>query len=480
MARLEGAAENRACCTASRGKLRREVTSAARPPILEISRRDAGGAGGPAHVLWTAERLRRWGTRSMLSLMDQGLISVAGFGLNVFLARWLRAEAYGAFAVAFAGFLFVSGFHNVLLLEPLTVLGPAQHSRRLPEYFREQAAIHALLVGSLSVLTLTVGIGLWRVNPQNWLGGAVVGSALALPFLLLLWLVRRMCYVLQRPSSAVLGSSLYAGYVFCGLFVLHALHRISPLSAFLVMGSGSLLAAWALWRVLGLERRSDAERERHSLQRTWRENWRYGRWLVGSTALSSAANQTQMFVVAGALGLSAAGVLRAMQVPALMLMQVLAATGLLILPAFSYDVGKGMEVRMWQKAKLVSWALLIGMATLSLLLLPISGTAEHLLYGGKYAAYSWLMALLALVPAAIGASLGHAMALRASQQPRFDLVANAIAAPVGVVSAFLLTRWLGLAGAAASLTFSYTTYSLVTCWIFSARRTSFLSQKRAA
>ncbi len=455
------------------------MTSAARPPILEISRRDAGGAGGPAHVLWTAERLRRWGTRSMLSLMDQGLISVAGFGLNVFLARWLREEAYGAFAVAFAGFLFVSGFHNVLLLEPLTVLGPAQHSRRLPEYFREQAAIHTLLVGSLSVLTLTVGIAIWRVNSQNWLAGAIAGSALALPFLLWLWLVRRMCYVLQRPSTAVLGSSVYAGYVFCGLFVLHALHRINPLSAFLVMGSGSFLAAWALWRVLGLSGGA-TKNEKHPLKRTWLENWTYGRWLVASTALSSAANQIQMFVVAGALGLGAAGVLRAMQVPALMLMQVLAATGLLILPAFSYDFGNQMEVRMWQKAKLVSWVLLIAMISLSLLLLPLSGPAESLLYGGKYARYGWLMPLLALVPAAIGASLGHAMALRASQQPRFDLVANAIAAPAGVSSAFLLTRWWGLAGAAASLMLSYTTYSLVTCRIFSAKRISFLSQKRAA
>jgi hypothetical protein len=72
------------------------------------------------------------------------------------------------------------------------------------------------------------------------------------------------------------------------------------------------------------------------------------------------------------------------------------------------------------------------------------------------------------------------MALRASQQPRFDLVANAIAAPAGVSSAFLLTRWWGLAGAAASLMLSYTTYSLVTCRIFSAKRISFLSQKRAA
>ena len=72
-----------------------------------------------------------WGVRSALSLVDQGLTSGAGFGVNLLLARWMPADVYGAFAVAFAGFLFVSGFHNVLLLEPMSVMGPSRHAERL-------------------------------------------------------------------------------------------------------------------------------------------------------------------------------------------------------------------------------------------------------------------------------------------------------------------------------------------------------------
>src|SRR6266481_1993479 len=74
------------------------------------------------------DRVRVWGLKSVLSLVDQALTSGAGFAVNIFLARWLAPALYGAFAVAFAAALFVAGFHNVLLLEPLSVFGPARHA----------------------------------------------------------------------------------------------------------------------------------------------------------------------------------------------------------------------------------------------------------------------------------------------------------------------------------------------------------------
>ncbi|HEX8871978.1 MAG TPA: WecB/TagA/CpsF family glycosyltransferase, partial [Candidatus Acidoferrum sp.] len=120
------------------------------------------------------------------------------------------------FAVAFAGFLFVSGFHNVLLLEPMSVMGPSRYAGNLPAYFRAQIVVHMLLVGALSAALLLAGAVLWRVVPGNPLAGAVVGGGLALPFLLLAWLARRMCYVVQRPALAMEGSAVYVGLVLVG------------------------------------------------------------------------------------------------------------------------------------------------------------------------------------------------------------------------------------------------------------------------
>ncbi len=76
------------------------------------------------------------------------------------------------------------------------------------------------------------------------------------------------------------------------------------------------------------------------------------------------------------------------------------------------------------------------------------------------------MPALALVPAALGASVGYSMALRAIHRPHFDLVSNAVAAPLGVISAIGLMHWWGIGGAAASMVLSYVTYAVVTCWIY--------------
>jgi uncharacterized membrane protein (UPF0136 family) len=121
----------------------------------------------------------------------------------------------------FATLLFLSGFHNVLLLEPMSVFGPAGYSHRLAGYFSAQLRVHAVLVGVLSGTLLTIGAVMTRFGAHRELVAATLGSALALPFLLLLWLARRMCYVVHRPSIAVWGSAAYFVFVLVGLFALH-------------------------------------------------------------------------------------------------------------------------------------------------------------------------------------------------------------------------------------------------------------------
>jgi O-antigen/teichoic acid export membrane protein len=412
------------------------------------------------HFSVSAVSLRTWGLRSALSLTDQGLTSGAGFLVNLLLARMLRTEAYGAFAVAFTGYLFISGFHNVLLLEPMSVIGPSRHADDLPQYFRAQLAIHFLLTVALSAVALIAAAVVWRLAPGSPLSGAVLGAGLALPFLLLAWLARRMCYAVQRPSVALIGSGFYVSFVIAGLFALGHFGKLGSFTAFVLMGVGSALAAGLLlWR-LGLLRWVPNGATGFSWRAVLRENWVFGRWLVGSTLLYSISSQTQVFLVAGVLGLGAAGILRAMQIPSLVMTQVVFAAGLLVLPSFSYDFGKGSMQRLRHKAMLVSICLVGGVLTFAFILAIFAGQTERLLFGGRYAAYAHLMPILALIPAAIGFSTGYAMAIRASHRTHFDLVANAIAAPVGLISAVFFTRWWGIAGAAASMAVGFSAYAI--------------------
>lgn len=417
-------------------------------------------------LLLTPAKLRVWGWRSAMSLVDQGLTSGAGFAVNLLLARWMVPEVYGAFAVAFAGFLFVSGFHNVLLLEPFSVMGPSRYEGKLPAYFRAQVAVHVILVGTLSSVLLIGGLVIWRVAPGSPLTGAVMGGGLALPFLLLAWMARRMCYVVQRPAMAVVGSGIYLLFVLAGLLMLGRFGRVGSFTAFLLMGCGSILTSALLFWRLGLGAGETGVKPEVSWRAVLRENWTYGRWLVGSTVLFSISSQTQMFLAASLLGLGAAGILRAMQLPSLVMTQVTTAAGLLVLPAFSYDFGRGCIERLRRKAMLVSIGLFGAALVYAVFLALFARGTEHVLFGGKYASYVWLMPVLALTPVCTGLSMGYSMALRASQKPHFDLIANAVAAPVGVVSAILFLHWWGLTGAAASMVLSFLAASVVNCFSF--------------
>jgi len=260
---------------------------------------------------------------------------------------------------------------------------------------------------------------------------------------------------MQRPSAAALGSGLYLLFVVAGLFLLGRYGLLGPFTAFLLMGFGSAVAACLLLSQLGLLRRKPNNGVDVSWRGVLRENWTYGRWLVGSTVLFSISSQTQTFLVAGFLGLGAAGVLRAMQLPSLVMTQVTTAAGLLILPAFSRDFGKRLMERLRHKAMLVSLGLVGAALLFAALLALFAGQAEHLLFGGKYAAYAWLMPVLALMPVCTGFSMGYSMAMRAAQKPHFDLLANALAAPVAVISAIFFLHWWGLPGAAASMILSF-------------------------
>ena len=46
----------------------------------------------------------------------------------------------------------------MLLLEPLSVMGPSRHADRLPAYFGAQIAFHGVLTGLLAVLALVSGL----------------------------------------------------------------------------------------------------------------------------------------------------------------------------------------------------------------------------------------------------------------------------------------------------------------------------------
>jgi O-antigen/teichoic acid export membrane protein len=379
--------------------------------------------------------------------------------LNLFLARWLTTEGYGAFAVAFATFLFVSGFHSVLLLEPMSVFGPASYALNTVRYFRAQLRVHFLLTAVLSVSLLLIAAAMSILGINRELVLATAASAVAFPLVLFLWLVRRMCYVVHRPAIAVWASASYFVSLLVGLFSMRGLGRMNPATAMVLMAVASAAAILVPLRKLGIL--SAQCGIPYPWKEVLRENWTYGRWLVASTTLFSVASQAQTYLAAALLGLGSAGVLRAMQMPSLVMTQVVSAIGLLLLPTLARDYGLGHIDQLRKKAVYASVVLAAAALIYAVALGIFAKPIESLMYAGRFSSSAWLIPVLGLVPVCTAFAAGFTMALRACQKPHFDLLANAISAPVGLVTAVLFIKLWGLGGASVSLVAGFAVYAAV-------------------
>lgn len=419
------------------------------------------------------DRLLLWGLRSGLSLCDQALVSGSTFVLNVMLARWLVREAYGAFAVCYAGFLFFSGFHNVLVVEPMTVIGPSCYPDRLVEYMGSQLRTHLVIVGPLFLAAILSGVGLAFFDVERVLVPVVLTLGSCLPFILLLYLVRRMCYVLQNSLVAVQASALYCLIVLPGAIGLHHFGYLTPATAFVLMAVASLLSSVFVVGRMSLSISLLLRGGSLSLVEMLRQNWSYGHWLVLITALSWLLVQAQTFLTAGFLELSAAGALRAMQLPSLVISQLIAAMTLLLLPSMSHELGRRDLARLHQKAILSTIALSVfGLAFVAVLYF-FYGPVEELLFGGKYASSGWLMPVLALAPLFTGAAASLSLALRTLRKTKFELFAYLLSGGVALVLGFVfIPRW-GLPGVAVSIVGGTATHLLgiVFCYLKYARKT---------
>ncbi|MDP9380637.1 MAG: hypothetical protein M3Q29_10920 [Chloroflexota bacterium] len=403
---------------------------------------------------------KRWLAKAGFSLLDQGALSGGNFVLNVLLALWLPYAEYGAFATAFSFFLFVSSFHNALVLEPLSSLGPAQGDRSIPGYLSGVTRFHILLTIGLGALTAMGGLLV-----EGSLRSSLWAIAAMLPVMLLLWLVRREFYLNTSPETAAAATCIYTAALLLGVLGLRSGGRLSPATAYLFMGLASAVACAAVWNRLRRTRNATggAAPTGHGsdVATVVRDHWRYGRWLAGGALLSLASTHAPVLLAARMLGLEAAGVLRAMQVFMLPMVQVILALGLLGLPVLSRQHAEGDTSRMRASGMALTAGLTLFAVLYEVVLFLGADTLQRILFGQKYADAAWLIPIFGLVPVFTAIVTGYSLMLRAVQRPEYYLIAHGVAAPVALLASLALIRSWGLGGAAASVVIANAAFALV-------------------
>lgn len=395
-----------------------------------------------------------FGLKAGISVVDQALVSGASFILHILFARWLLPNDYGVFAVVFSVFLFLSSFHNALVLEPMSVLASSHNPGHLTEYITHSIWLHFFLSVGLCLLLLFCGFGLiWLRNPM---GEPLIGLAFGGPLILLFWLLRRACYLDARAHLAMYASSLYSLFLFVGLWAMQEVKAASPLTAILSLGISSAAASIVLILLLGINVKTLLFGcSRAVLTSLFSKHWTYGKWVVGSSFVNWAGTAGYVPLIGSLVGFSEAGTLRAIQNLILPLQQILAGLANLWLPLNAkllIEHGK-------QSLKRNTHKMIIGTLIFSglyiLIIVIFSKPIIILLYGsGRYEQFEWLNYYLAIF--AIIGVIGQALsiALKALQRPDCVFYSQVGTAMITATAGSVLVWTWRLEGAAIGLILS--------------------------
>jgi O-antigen/teichoic acid export membrane protein len=402
-----------------------------------------------------------WAGKGSLALLDQGLISGSNFLIGILLARWLVPEQYGAYALAFSIFLFAAGFHNALLLEPMSVFGPASYGKCLPAYLGKLLGLHSALVLLLAAL-VGAGVAILHYSTLGLgLAAPLWGVCIATPTILFFWLCRRAAYVKLAPSLAAGGACAYCLAVISLLLAAKALGWLSGFAAFLIQAVAATAAGGLLLVFL---RPRLASQSGPSGSEVVRQHWRYGRWAVGTQFVYWLSGNAYYVIVAAFVRMEDVAALRALQNFTLPFSQFLSALSLLVLPwasaRFAEEGGQGLRRRIRQVT-----LLFVGVASAYVAVLwLLGGRIMAILYAGRYTDFAYLLPLVAAPVVVLAASQGSTIAVQAMQAPAEVFLAYSVSATLTILAGVALARYWGLTGALIGILTSSLGFCIVITW----------------
>ncbi len=367
----------------------------------------------------------RWLKKGFWAVMDQGLLATSNFVLNILLARWLTPYEYGAFSLAFAVFLFVGALQQATLLEPMLVFGAGKYKQRLPEYLGTLVYGHLgfAALGSLMLTAAALGFALWG---SYSLSAVLISLALAEPFILLLWLMRRACYVSLEPRLAASGGAWYMVSMLAGTYTLYRFEWLSTATAFGVMAISSL--ATSLWLAARLPLKLPSLRGGGLTRESLMSHWEYGRWSVANRGMYWFPNNGYYLLLPLWGGLEAGGSFKALMNLVTPMQQTITSLTVLLLPSLV----RARERSKFDSSVRLSLIPLVLASVLYWVLLGVfHDQVVSLAYGGQYAEYADLLWILGLLPIALATNEVFAQALRALERPDALFRAYALYAVIG-------------------------------------------------
>lgn len=377
-------------------------------------------------------KLSFWGGKASFSLLDQGFFSGANFIVSLFLARYVDPSAYGEFSIVYTIFLFVSGFYNSLVLEPINVLGLKHHSGDLKEYIYRTLGMHLFISVVLLIIGLIITsiLFIFRVNEIYCLLSLFV--SISIPFIFFFWVARQCAYLRLVPKISFLGSLVYAISYIAGFFVIVSIKSFQISNVFILMAFSSLLGGLFIFKLLGI----NIFRKRIfslKIPDLFTENWEFGKWILFASISFGISTQLYLPLIGFTLGSTQAGVIKAFQNFFLPFSQALTAFCLIITPFLSRIRISNKDNNFIKYSKLIIIGSLVISFLYSALVILISPYAIKLIYKKDlYMNWLWIIPILSLTTIISALNSGLGVICRVIEKTKFVFWAKTISAIITV------------------------------------------------
>jgi O-antigen/teichoic acid export membrane protein len=402
------------------------------------------GAKKPRGAAWFA-----WLIKTSLAIFEQALIAGSNFLMNVLVARWLTAEQYGAYAVTFAIYMLLISVNQGVILEPMSVLASSCDELEFREYLGSLLRVQVCIAVAISVCLLAAGLIVLAVQAQNPIAWALVALSIAMPAILLCWLLRAACYVKRAPQIATQSAFMYTVISLVGLYLLGRFAHVSGPLVFILMGLSAAAVTALLWIRLRPNLRSTI-----STAEQWKKHWDFGRWELSKIGFDWIYQNVSFTLTAGFLGMAQVGALKSMMTLFLPLTQSMAALRRLVLPHLASKFDREKPAETGEAVRKLALIYLAGTALYSAVISIGGAELLRLLYSGKFSQYAYLLPLLSV--ASLFGIPGDAieMGLRALRSPRSIFIASCVSAVASVCVTALLTWAFAINGAAWAIVIS--------------------------
>ncbi|HSO26773.1 MAG TPA: oligosaccharide flippase family protein [Anaerolineales bacterium] len=310
---------------------------------------------------------------------------------TLILARLVTPTELGVYGVGFTSLRLVRSIQEGLTIQPLNALGAALEPRPFARYATATSLIQGALGLAAGGLAALVGWGL-TAQGNDTAGPALF--ALWFPFLVWQWqeYLRRLLYARGDVAGAVFNSAL-ANVVRLGVMVWWAARGgLTGIAGLQAIAWGSLAALIpGLWQT-----RAYWARDFMDLRQAWRQNWDFGRWVLGGALANWVSVEFYPILTAGMISFAAAGAYRALQNLAAPIHLLLRAVDNFLTPraARSYALGGQAALRRALRLTYV----FAGLPIFAILVISVVWRDFLLqaLYGDTYLEYSEGMLLMAL------------------------------------------------------------------------------------